>query len=203
VIDAGLFKIGKVSLIPGENTTVKPVMIPLGEGRPAILKPQKQRPLPLPYLLITEGVSNGKELLASSPFRLPEKKNLSPATTKAVNELLASIKLPTEPEMKVEVLKNDREVKSGGEEYTLASIVHENLVKGKYGQAQQLLENFLSIYHSKDVEYRSHFYLGQSYYFQGNYRKAFIEFLMSQDSYYREAQRWIDACYSKLIEGSA
>ncbi len=199
-VDAELFKIGSVKLVPGENTTKSYVMIPLKPENTGLPLKKYSRPSPLPYLLISRDIVTGKELVASSPFMLPKKRKLDSTTQKAVKNILAGIKLPKPVEMKVEILKEDRVKKTGREDYTLYKIVNDKLAKGKFKEAEKLLYDFLSTYHSKEIETRAHFYLAQSYYFQNKYKKAFIEFLMAQSNNYSMIERWLDACYKKLMK---
>ncbi len=200
VIDAELFKIGTVKLIPGENTTKTYVMIPLSPENTGLPLKTYSRPSPLPYLLISRDIVTGKELVATSPFMLPKKQKLDRATEKAVKNILAGIMLPKPKKMRVEILKEDRVKKTGREDYTLYKIVKDKLARGKFKEAEKLLYDFLSTYHSKDIETRAHFYLAQSYYFQKKYKKAFIEFLMAQSKSYSMIEPWLDACYRALME---
>lgn len=199
LLDAGLFKIGKIELKLGENTTVNPVMIPLGVKRASLPKRPRIKPLPLPYLLISSSVDTGSELSPSAPFTFPKFKKLEPVTQKAVTQLLGTIKLNPTVLKQIQILDPEKQKSAGGEEYTLYTIVVNYLKKQNFSEAEKLLNNFLSIYHSKEVESRAHFYLGQSYYFTSRYKNAFLEFLMSEDSYYDEAQKWLNTVFNVLI----
>ena len=199
LLDAGLFKIGKIELKAGENTTVNPVMIPLGVKRAGLPEKPRIRPLPLPYLLISSSIDTGAELSPSSPFAFPKYQKLQPAAQKAVNELISSIKLKPPAPKSVKILNSEKQKSKAGEEYTLYTIVVNYLQKRNFYKTEKLLNNFLSIYHSKEVEARAHFYLGQSYYFTGRYKNAFLEFLMAEDFYYEDVQNWLNAVFNVLI----
>ncbi len=202
IVDAELFKVGKIKLIPGENTTSDYVTIPLTQNNMGIVKKAYTRPSPLPYLLISQDIETGEELVGTSPFQLPKKKEVSKATNKAINQILEKIHLPQPKPMEVEILPEERKPDAGREDYTLYKIVNDKLVKGDFREAEKLLYDFLSIYHSKDTELRARFYLAQSYYFQKNYKRAFIEFLMARDKNYTKIGKWLDACYDKLMRKS-
>ncbi len=198
LLDAGLFKIGKIDLKTGKNTTVDPVMIPLGAAGAGLPEQPMIRPLPLPYLLISSSIDTGSELSPSSPFSFPEFKVLKPDTEKAVTALENTIKLKPPRPMQVQVLGPEKKPTAGGEEYTLYTVVAKHLTKHNFSKAGNLLNNFLSIYHSEKVEARAHFYLGQSYYFQARYKKAFLEFLMAEDLYYQDVRNWLNAIFNVL-----
>ncbi len=197
--DAGLVKIGKVSFSSADNTTVNPVQIPLGKYRIGLPQTaQTFRAIPLPYLLITSGIDSGKDLETSLQFRFPKRATVSPAGSKAIARVLAAVSVPNYVDPKPEILELDRAGASAGEEYTLKTILDDAFSKSNWKESTALLENFLSIHRSKEIEARSHFYLGQTYYFQKEYRKAFLEFLLAEEQHYVTVQPWLDAVFRKL-----
>lgn len=200
VIDGDLFKLGKVVLLQGENSTRLPVKIPLSSSRTGLPVSSSQlRPLPLPYLLIDSGVEQGEELTSSLPFLLPEQiKSLKPATKKAIAKIFSGFSESVSPEIQLEILRADQGGNSGGEGYALKGILQEQLLQGNFSQAEALFNKFLSIRRSSDIEARTHFYLAQSLYFQEKYREAFLTFLLAMDHNYTQIQPWLEACYQKL-----
>jgi len=200
VLDSDLFKLGKMVLIQGENSTRLPVKLPLSSSRTGLPASSSQlRPLPLPYLHIDSGVEQGEELTSSLPFLLPEQiESLKPATNKAIARIFSGFSESVSPEIQLEILEVDQGGNNGGEEYALKSILQEQLLHGNYLQAEALFNKFLSIRRSGDIEARTHFYLAQSLYFQEKYREAFLTFLLAMDHYYTQIQPWLEACYQKL-----
>jgi len=200
VLDSDLFKLGKMVLIQGENSTRLPVKLPLSSSRTGLPASSSQlRPLPLPYLHIDSGVEQGEELTSSLPFLLPEQiESLKPATNKAIARIFSGFSKSVSPEIQLEILEVDQGGNNGGEEYALKSILQEQLLQGNYSQAEALFNKFLSIRRSGDIEARTHFYLAQSLYFQEKYREAFLTFLLAMDHYYTQIQPWLEACYQKL-----
>jgi len=200
VIDGDLFKLGKVALIQGENSTRLPVKLPLSSGRAGLPASSSQlRPLPLPYLQIDSGVEQGVELTSSLPFLLPEQiESLKPATNKAIAKIFSGFSESVSPEIQLEILEADQGGNSGREGYALMEILQEQLLQGNFSQAEMLFNKFLSIRHSDDIKARTHFYLAQSLYCQEKYREAFLTFLLALDHYYTQIQPWLKACYRKL-----
>jgi len=201
IIDAGLVRIGKISFTPGENTTEKPVELPLGLRVGLPERTISTRSIPLPLLPISIAVGSGRAIVPSPILHSDEKKQLSPATTKAVNSILSSISIDKPPEQEPQLLEADKAVEeSGGEEYTLKTILTHEFAEKRWKDAERLLKNFLSVHHSEDVELRARYYLGQVYYFLEEYRKAFMEFLLVRDRYYTQTKPWMDAIFRKLWE---
>lgn len=199
VLDAELVKAGKVSLVPGENSTQFPVQVPL-EKAEKVKTPESEpstRIMPLPYLILSKEVKTGDELKSS--IHLPRRVELNPATSKAVGAILTDAPQLKERQMKVALLDMDQIENPTGEEYVLKAILHEHLLSGSYSQAETELVDFLSVRRKRQIEVRAHFYLAQSYYFQRQYRKALTEFLMTQDEYYKEVRHWVDACFDKIL----
>ncbi len=200
VLDSDLFKLGKVVLIEGENSTRLPVKLPLSSSRTGLPASSSQlRPLPLPYLQIDSGVEQGVEWTSSLPFLLPEQiESLKPATNKAIAKIFSGFSESVSPEIQLEILEVDQGGNNGGEEYALKDILQEQFLQGNFSQAEALFYKFLSIRRSGDIEARTHFYLAQSLYFQEKYREAFLTFLLAMDHYYTQIQPWLEACYQKL-----
>ncbi|HUV09023.1 MAG TPA: hypothetical protein VMX75_14920 [Spirochaetia bacterium] len=214
VLAVELVQLGKVDLVPGENSTQFPIRIPLEAGsiQPSLVP--TQRNLPLPYLVITREIFSGQKLRGTAS--LPQKVDLNPATIKAVARILtrspAETRTPGEArapaggkaslgdvsEIKAKILDIDRNTDSGREDYILKSIVEKYLLSAQYGKTEIEILNFLSIRRGEDLETRAHFYLGQVYYFQKQYRKALLEFLLARNSYYGEVRHWLDACFDKM-----
>lgn len=200
VLDGDLFKLGKVILIQGENSTRLPVKLPLSSSRTGLPASFSQlRPIPLPYLQINSGVEQGGELTSSLPFPLPEQiESLKPATNKAIAKIFSGFSESVSPEIQLEILEADQGGNSGREGHALMEILQKQLLQGNFSQAEALFSKFLSIRRSSDIEARTHFYLAQSLYFQGKYREAFLTFLLALNHYYTQIQPWLEACYQKL-----
>jgi len=198
LIDASLVKSGEVSFIAGQNSTILPVEIPLGI-RVGLPQSGSSRPLPLPLYPISVGVESGERLVQGNIPSEILQQDLSPGTGKVLASLLESVPPLKRYAMDAVVLPRDTVYeKIGSDQYTLKTILDNEFSEERWAESETLLNNFLSVHRSKDVEIRSHFYLGQVYYFQGKYRKAFMEFLLARDTYYSASQPWMYAIFEKL-----
>lgn len=178
----------KILISPGENASINPVELPVGIGRIGLPEADNTySKFPLPYLSVTSEIETGKALKAVS---LPEKRDLSLETQQAIIEILGREDIKKDVHLSPVILNIDQTASVEGEEYTLRTILDNEFKDGRWIEAAKLLNNFLSLKHSKNIENRSHFYLGQVYYFSKEYKKAYLEFIFSTDFY----------SYSKLFQ---
>lgn len=133
------------------------------------------RQLPLPYINLTT---------EEAPERLITKE-----TEEAAVSLAAS---PNEtPDVEPYVFRNEQLESLNGEELMLADIIQNQFSSGKYIESIRLLKEFLQLNRSKETTARSIFYLGEAYYFSGNYRSALTAFLQVQREFPELTSRWI------------
>ena len=200
VIDTGLVQQGTLEFTADENSTAYSTEIPLGlyqitTRETAALSTRSQ---PLPFLLIANEIETGRQLSTSIPHGIPEKVTLNPATNKALNQIIRYLDYNGKTIMKPDVLNTDKAAAEQGEEYTLKTILKGPFESGNWIETENQLKNFLTIYLSSAIRTRCRYYLGQSYYFQGRYREAFLEFLAAENDFYADVQPWLDAILSKL-----
>lgn len=81
----------------------------------------------------------------------------------------------------------------GGDEYILFEILRTSFIKQNYTKSIQDLNNFLAQNRSEKVSQRAHFYLGESYYYTGNYEMALTKFLELQDVYPSVSRKWSES----------
>lgn len=202
ILDAGLYKVGKSPLELGQNVTIQPAQIPLPVGaspQPAL---PPGRPLPLPPLQLTKTIESGRDLPSDQAFALPEQRNVSLNTGRAITQILSAIKLPPPPEMELEILESDLTPATSGQLASLQFVVTNQFAKKNFADAERLIRDFLSLPRKPEVEARARFYLGEITYFQNKPRDAAMEFLLAEDYLYHDTQPWLDACFRKL-EASA
>jgi len=198
VLDAGLYKIGKTTLVSGVNTTTAPVQIPVAAGRIAPALPTARRPMPLPSLAVTLGVQSGRQLTGPVLPELPDETLVSAATEKSISLLMQNIQPPALKEQTRQVLPSDATPMPGGELALLQAIVAGPFSSGDMSGASRSLVDFLRLPRAAPVEARARYYLGQTYYLQGRTRDALMEFLLCEDYFYPEAQPWENACLERL-----
>jgi TolA-binding protein len=103
------------------------------------------------------------------------------------------------PSKKPRVFAVDLKSPAGGEESALFQIVKEYFEKRDWENSRIALLHYLSLPRSAEVEARARFYLGQAWYFTGNYREALFEFLSVQNLHPVEANIWIDAILTAMV----
>ena len=87
----------------------------------------------------------------------------------------------------------DRVSPAGGDEYLLFEILKTYFIKKQYTESITALRNFLAQNRTKSVADRASFYLGESYYYTGNFPAALTRFLALEDTYPELTRRWIDS----------
>lgn len=202
VLDAGLFKVGKAPLVPGQNTTTSPLQIPLQVSIAATPSSMVRRALPLPTLQLAEAMGSGLAIPEENAFRLPEQTPVSQATNQAIGEIMKGIDGGQGSQMSLEILEDDRTPAAGGELSSLQTIVSGQFGKAGFAEVERLIRDFLSVERSPKVEARARFYLGQVMLFQKKPREAAMEFIIAQDYFYHETQPWLDECLREIDSAS-
>jgi hypothetical protein len=197
VLDAGYYKVGKAPLEAGQNTTSSPARIPLPASVAELPMAPERRTLPLPALQLTQAVETGRDL-PSEAYALPESQTISSSTEDAIEGILAAVPTSRLAEPKPSILESDSTPAAGGELASLSAVIKNQFAGGNYAEAGKLIEDFLSLRRKPDIEARAHFYLGQIKYFQNDTRGAVMEFLLAEDYFYHETQRWLESCFQKL-----
>lgn len=202
LIDAGLFKIGKPELAEGENSTTRPVQVPIGAGRiglppaPAAAAAARMpagaaRSAPLPYLALDDAMG-----MPATP--LPAARPISPATRRAVEAVLAEAPPRAARMLPVQALSEDLGAGGESEGFGLGLLLADHLLKGDLTGAEKGLLAFLAVRRSEAAEARAHFYLGQVYYLQGKLERSVLELLLARQLYYAAVEPWLDACLLRL-----
>ncbi len=199
VIDSSLIKTGSYLFKAGENITVVPVEIAIAStervGLPEI---PNSRPKPLPYLSVTRGYQSGRHLSASIIEKTPERMEISKKTAESIEAIIDSLPLEKEAGLAPQILKQDKNPEEGSEQSILLDILNGDFINGNYETALVKLLEFQRIRRSTEIEASVHFYLGQIYYFLGEYNNSFSEFLFAEDNFYIETRPWINDLFKKL-----
>jgi hypothetical protein len=200
VLDAGMYKIGKVSLEKGVNATLEPVSVPMTASTTGSSAPSARRTLPLPSLALSSGVQSGLVLSSQDVPDLPAQRRVSSATEKAIAALMQQVRKPGPARMAPQVLPADTTPSPSVEVARLQDIVRGPFLGGDMTGAQKRLLEYLGLPRSPEIEAHARFYLGQIHYFTGDVREALMEFLLAEEYFYLESERWIDACFARLEE---
>jgi hypothetical protein len=194
-------KAGRVSLVQGVSATPNPVRIPaevIGIGMAAEL-PYSRTP-PLPSFYLDRAISSSSPLFAF-PGERPPARELAPETVKAISGLLAGYPSAKPSPPSLVLLAAEQGKPTGGEDYALALIVREKLIKGENADAADQLRRYLSLNRGADAQARARFYLGVALSRIGEERAAIFEFLAAREAYPRPTGPWIDYLMLKLRRG--
>lgn len=141
----------------------------------------KLRKTPLPFPGTILGLEN-------------ERKEFSDEARQRVANLAnVSAKKSAEPFKTPHFFEDDMFAPDGGDGYILFETLRDGLVQRKYRESVKLFTDFLSVNRNADVTNRAEFYLGESFYFCGEYEKAVQCFLSVQEIFPALAKKWIDS----------
>lgn len=200
VFDSELVALGLLEFAPQSNVTAEPVGLPLAVARQpapeALERTMRRRPLPL--LSLNREIETGRLIGSQRQPPLPEPQELSSETVAALGTLRGKGEGPAQEEPRLVILPEERIRADKGPDFTLATIVNGTLRREDWAEGQELLENFRTLPLDEDITARVHFYLGQSHFFQGDYRTAFLEFLLARDHYFSATEPWLDTILERL-----
>lgn len=151
----------------------------------------RRRPLPLPYLQLNTDLQTGGRI-GDAVIAVPERKPISESTQVAVDAMIAGLTPAVAQKPEPEILEEDQLPAPRGAEYTLRTILEGPFANLAWEEALGQLTNFLSLPLSADIRARALFYRAQCYYFTGDADRAFVEFLLARDEYFREVEGWLD-----------
>lgn len=182
-------------ILPSINATVNGVhlKLPVKAASPAdspsaqekLYPPGTMRETPLPYLDLLEQAD--RTPLAMQPEAYAAARSLAGTAVE---------KRQFRPEPYI--FEEDVVSPDGGDDFLLFEILRTTFIQRKYGDAAAQLEKLLGTNRSEPVAARATFYLGESYYFSGDYKKAAMTFLTVYDDRPAVAKQWIDAALDRI-----
>jgi hypothetical protein len=190
---------GTAGIYPGKNATVSSVEVPAGQGRIGLAGPDRDiRAMPLPMISITAAVP------ATDAFgETPVQAGLSAKAAKALEDIPVSRKKDVS-EKQPKVFNQDLDDSlRGGEDYALRAAVQGSFANKDWETCQDELKRYLSLPRSGESEARARFYLGQCYYFLGQFREGLFEFLSAQPFCPAESPEWIQASLNALVNAGS
>lgn len=183
LIDEEDIRSGNIKFEAGINTTTKSVQVQ--EENSKITTSKEPRTLPLPVL------SNKKGLY-------PERQEISQEAESIVAQKIKNTSKDTIPSPKPFYFPEELQKKSTGEEYALKTIIDSTFVKKEWNNAETQLKDFLALHRADQTIARTNHYLGQVYFFNKDYDKALIRFLLARNIYYQKSQEWIQYSLAAL-----
>jgi len=178
-----------IVLLPGVNSTVDGSRISTyktnaleNKNYDSVFVPvedTESRPQPLPYMDILRDEDNKTSTISKS-------------TTKQALTLIRNTSKKTiilEPY----VFEEDIVSPQGGDDYLLFEVLSTSFIQQNYSSAITKLQEFMSHNRNKDSIARATFYLGESYYYCGNYPMALTLFLSLEDIYPNLVKKWSES----------
>ncbi|MDR2618311.1 MAG: hypothetical protein LBC62_05510 [Treponema sp.] len=189
---------GTAGIYPGKNATVNSVEVPAGQGRIGLAGPDRDiRAMPLPMISVTAAVP------ATDAFgETPVQAGLSAKAAKALEDVPVSRKQAV-PEKQPRVFSRDVDDSPRGEDYALRAVVQGSFANRDWEACRDELKRYLSLPRSGESEARARFYLGQCYYFLGQFREGLFEFLSARPFYPEESPEWIQASLNALVSAGS
>lgn len=177
-------------ILPGVNTTVNGVRVKspvVKKDIPEKTESAKEKPYaseireqPLPYIDVLGTVNKPAPKISAKS----EEKALKLVGGKNTHK-------KTEP-LTVYYFEEDLVSPAGGDDYLLFEVLRTSFVNAKYESAVTQLERFLAQKRSASVTSRTTFYLGEAYYFSGDFENAIDCFIRVNDAYPSLSRKWIE-----------
>ena len=119
---------------------------------------------------------------------------------KSVAENLGSDKnkLKNKNFQKPYIFEEDLISPDGGDDFLLFEILKNSFIRQNYSESQKELLRLSGTKISEEVLNRATFYLGESYYFQGNYQNAVKNFLKVYEVFPELSKKWITSSLDLL-----
>lgn len=163
----------------------------------------KKRKSTLPFF-----AQDGEFKMREMPLPLPtdilgfgqEARSASDEAKRSVSNLADGDGRKAEPFTTPYFFEEDMFAPDGGDGYILFETLRGGLVQRKYRESVELFIDFLSVNRNADVTNRAEFYLGESFYFCGEYKNAVRCFLSVQETFPALAKKWLDSSLD-LMEG--
>ena len=177
-------------VLPGVNATVNGAKVKTKKADQISLPKQKTesekktyenslRKMPLPFIDIL-----GDEQNHESTISLAAQEEALSLTKKAEQKQLS---------LEPYIFEEDLVSPASGDEYLLFEVLRTSFIKKNYTKAIRDLNNFLAQNRNEKVAKRARFYLGESYYFTGDYKAALSKFLELQEDYPAVSRKWSES----------
>lgn len=172
----------------GQRSTIKPIAQVERERKEY---EDKLREQPLAMIDLLDDGTVGK------------KSGIKAETKRIVSSLLQNSTSRPKP-LEFYVFEEDLYSPPGGDEYFLFEILRKTFIKKKYEECATSLKQFLARNRKQEVADRAAFYLGESYYFTGNFPLALTQFLSLEETYPELCRKWIESTLDLYsIEGES
>lgn len=199
IMDSLLTKSGDYIIVQNQNVTSQSILIKNNNSYALIKGRETLRNQPLPYLDLKSSIESGK-YLADSYSELPVKYNLTFESQNIIDTLIKNIYTKKLDALTPVIISSDLATSSNSEEYQLKRILESDFKDQNWLAANQLLSNFLSVDHAKDIETNAHFYLAQVLFFQNKFKESFMELTIIHEELPSATRPWMDRIFTYLQE---
>ena len=197
IFDTELLRIGGHEFVRSENVLTAPMRIPTKQTSGNTIPESTVRNRPLPFLLLSAKLETGEQLSGLRNSLDTPTVALSEATIDALDSLISSAADRIPIFESPAILPGDHHV-DGEDTSELSSIISTNFALESWSAVREGLETYLRTRRSADSVSRARFYIGQTLYFESQYREAFVHFLYASENYYAEARPWMDSVLALL-----
>lgn len=177
-------------VLPGVNATTEGAKIrfvpkkeaaaPKAEEKEPKKYENRLREQPLPYIdVLGDNAESNRQI--------------NPETKDKALSLLGKTEKKQPEILEVYIFEEDLVSPSGGDEYLLFEVLRSSFIQGNFSKSTADLKRFLAQNRSKKVSDRANFYLGESYYFTGNYPLALSQFLGLEETFPALTHKWIES----------
>ncbi len=139
------------------------------------------RAQPLPYM----NILNDRDI--------PQKHDIKPSTRKKISSLIHKKNRIDASPLQVHIFEDDLISPEGGDDYFLFEILRDSFIKKRYDESIKKLEEFLFQNRTESTTSRAMFYLGESYYYTGDFPNALTYFLALEDKFPELSRKWSES----------
>jgi len=180
-------------IMPAMNATVKGVHVTAKKQNPVIPKYEEEekkypkgtlRETPLPYLDLVDGMANSENKISG---KAAEKAASLGTKTSNKGEFLEPFYF------EADMISPER-----GDAYYLFQILSRYFAPRNYTESITQIIKLTGTNITPDIEHRSLFYLGEAYYFTGDFENAVRAFVKVQEFFPEESKRWLESSLDHL-----
>lgn len=180
-------------IMPAMNATIKGVHVEAKKQNPVIPKytePEKQYPkgtlreTPLPYLDLVDGLVKSENQIS----------DLALSKAAGLGRKITAPAVLLEPYyFEADMISPER-----GDAYYLFQILSQYFAPRKYRDSITQLKKLTGTNITREVESRATFYLGEAYYFTGDFENAVRSFVKVQEYFPEESKKWLESSLDHL-----
>ena len=173
-------------VVPSVNATVWECRLPDAEKTETLIEksPERER-------LYFSGALREQPLPYMQKSLPDAEKSDSQKAADSVKNMFPLLPRKTEKKAEPHIFVEDKMTEATGDDYILQMILKRTFFAADYKKAADELVRFLSANRAESAASRAEFYIGECYYFSGDYKKALEYFLKTQDVFVSLSRKWM------------